>query len=303
MLLKARSESKELQVLRSLHPRMELTEKEKNYYLSLEKGYEGELRFDHLAKDLQEERFIINDLLLQVNNSYFQIDSLLISQGIIHLLDIKNFEGEFYLEADNLFSVKTGREYKNPVIQLNRAATLFRQLLRNLKYNYLVEASVVYVNPEFTLYQAPMDQPFILPTQVNSFLRGLNTTPSVLNDGHQNLAQKLLSLHQTKNPYTQLPEYEYDQLQKGVYCRNCKSFQVTVGYAYIVCKNCGQKESYEQAILRNVKEFTLLFPERRITTVEIYEWCKVDISQKTIQRILKKNFTQVGKTSDTYYRT
>lgn len=71
MLVKRRSEPVELMSIRYLNTRMELTEKEKLQYSNLEKGYEGEVKFDHLAEILQEERLIINDLLLEVNNSYF----------------------------------------------------------------------------------------------------------------------------------------------------------------------------------------------------------------------------------------
>jgi hypothetical protein len=159
MLLKGRTESDELMAMRYLNTRMEFTKKEKFRYLTLEKGYEGELKFDQLAESIQEERYIINDLLLVVNNSYFQIDTLIISQGVIHLLDIKNFQGDWYLESDKLYSVTTRNEVKNPVDQLKRCVTLFNQLLQNHKQNYLVEASVIFINSEFSLYQAPMDQP------------------------------------------------------------------------------------------------------------------------------------------------
>ncbi|MET3697765.1 nuclease-like protein [Bacillus oleivorans] len=212
MLLKGRAESDDLMMMRFLNARMELSEKEKFYYSNLEKGYEGEVKFDQLTESLQEERYIITDLLLEVNNSYFQIDTVIISQGVIHLLDIKNFQGDCYLESDKLYAMTTSREYKNPLDQLKRSSTLFRQLLQILKQNYLVEASVIFINPEFTLFQAPIDQPIILPTQVNRFLKDLNNTPSKLNDGHKKLAQKLLSLHQTKNPFTMVLKYHYDQL-------------------------------------------------------------------------------------------
>jgi Nuclease-related domain len=302
MLLKSRAESLELLIMRSLNTRMEFTEKEKFHYSNLEKGYEGEVNFDSLAESLQEERFIINDLLLEVNNSYFQIDTLIISQGVIHLLDIKNYQGDCYFKSDKLYSVVTEREYKNPVDQLKRSATLFRQLLQNLKQNYLVDASVIFINPEFTLYQAPMDQPIILPTQVNHFLRDLNKTSSKLNEGHKKLAQTLISLHQTKNPFTVLPNYNYDQLQKGAFCKNCKSFLVAIKNYDFVCKMCGEHEKIELAILRNAKEFKLLFPKRKITTQSIYEWCKVDLNSRTFCRILKKNYTAFGSTRDTYYK-
>ena len=303
MLLKSRSESEELMAMRYLNNRMELTQDEKFRYSILEKGYEGEVRFDRLAEGLHEEIYIINDLLLKVNNSYFQIDTLFILQGVVHLLDVKNYQGDYYLEKEKLYAVSTGREYKNPLDQLKRCSTLFTQLLQILKLNFLFEASAIFINPEFTLYQAPMDQPIIFPSQVNRFLTDINKTPSKLNDGHKKLAHTLISLHQTKNPYTELPEYSYDKVQKGIYCKACGSFQVSINNNYhFVCGDCGVHESIEQGILRNVNEFKLLFPDRRITTQNIYDWCMVDLHKRTFCRALKKNFTTFGKTSDTYFK-
>jgi hypothetical protein len=58
MLLKNRTESNDLVVMRHLNIRMELAEKEKSHYLNLEKGYEGEVTFDQLLENIQEERYI-----------------------------------------------------------------------------------------------------------------------------------------------------------------------------------------------------------------------------------------------------
>lgn len=301
MFLKCRTESDELLTLRSLNTRMELIEKERFHYLNLEKGFAGEVKFDKLIEILEEEIYILNDLLLEVNNSYFQIDSVIITQAVIYLLDIKNFQGDCYLESDKLYSVTTKREYKNPLDQLKRSSTLFRQLLQILKLNYLIESSVIFINPEFTLYQAPMDQPLILPTQVDRFLQNLNQTPSKLNEGHKDLAQKLLSRHQPKNPFTTLPKYNYSQLQKGIYCKTCSSFFVAVKNNYFVCGKCGQLEKINLGILRNVQEYKLLFPDQKITTQAIYDWCKVDLSKKTFYRILNKNYIPCGNTRSTFY--
>ncbi|MEH7234540.1 nuclease-related domain-containing protein [Bacillus sp. JJ1562] len=301
MILKERTESDELLTLRSLNIRSELTAKEKFYFENLERGYEGELKFDSKIQDLGEERYIINDLLLEVNNSFFQIDTLIISQGVIHLIDIKNYYGDCYLNSDNLYSVSTGREYKNPLTQLSRCSSLFRQLLQNLNLNYLVDATIIFINPEFTLYQAPLDQPFILPTQINRFLSDLNNVSSQLNDGHKKLAQKLMELHQPKNPFALLPTYTYDQIKKGSYCKNCKSFRVSIKHHVLLCTSCGEQEKIDQAIIRNVKEFSLLFPHQKITTQAIYEWCKLDLCKRTYSRVLKKNFSSIGSTRNTYY--
>jgi hypothetical protein len=301
LLLKERTESHELLTLRYLNTRMALTEKEKFYYLNLEKGFEGEKQFDQLAECLQEERYILNDLLLEVNNSYFQIDTTIISQEAIYLLDIKNFEGDYYLKADKFYSVKSGRECKNPIDQLKRSGTLFRQLLQKLKLNYLVDAKVIFINPEFTLYQTPLDLPIIFPTQVHRFLRELNKIPSKLNDGHKKLAQSLLSLHQTKNPFTVLPTFHYDKVRKGLICVICNSFSVFVQRKKCICKDCGHEELVAAAVIRSASEFKHLFPTQKITTNGIYEWCQIVESKKRISYILGKNYKIVGSHQWSFY--
>jgi hypothetical protein len=84
MLLKSRTESDLLKLLRILNTRISLTEDERKQYLYQKKGYEGELAFDLLtATSLNSEIFILNDLMLEINHSKFQLDSTLIIQDTI----------------------------------------------------------------------------------------------------------------------------------------------------------------------------------------------------------------------------
>ncbi|WP_240689421.1 hypothetical protein [Ammoniphilus sp. YIM 78166] len=102
--------------------RLKLTEKEKYQYLSIEKGYEGELKFD---------TFKLKHYL------YW---------GVITFTDIKNNEGDYYAE-------KTGREYKNPHFpakaQRNSIPPTAPKPLAKLHCRSI-------------LYQAPTDLPIIL---------------------------------------------------------------------------------------------------------------------------------------------
>jgi hypothetical protein len=50
-----------------------------------------------------------------------------------------------------------------------------------------------------------------------------------------------------------------------------------------------------------VGEFKLLFPDRKITTNVIHDWCRVVHSKKTINRILGKNLIIKGVHQWTYY--
>ena len=92
-----------------------------------------------------------------------------------------------------------------------------------------VEAYVIFINPQFTLFNAPEGLPFILPTQLTSFMKKLNNKPAKLNNQHKKLAQALVSLHQTEtsvNP--SLPLYSFAQLEKGISCKKCFCLSVVV---------------------------------------------------------------------------
>ncbi|MEH7334991.1 nuclease-related domain-containing protein [Neobacillus drentensis] len=302
MAFKGRVESDELKSLRILNIRMELSEQEKRHLFNLEKGYDGEVNFDLLTEKLQNECYVLNDLLLKSNNSSFQIDTTIIYQEPIYLIDVKNHKGDFIYKTDRLESL-SGRVYPNPLDQLNRSSTLFRQLMQNIGYNFPVESFAVFVDPEFTLYQAPQNLPFIFPTQLNQFMKKLNKLPSKLNNRHRMLAERLVSLHQTKSPYSIHPVYYYNQCRKGFTCAGCRSFELSISAdnRSLVCIGCGYEERIESAILRSVEEIKLLFPNLKITTNIVHDWCGGVGSKKRINRVLQRNFTVTGYGKWTYY--
>jgi hypothetical protein len=300
MTYRARVESILLKTFRILNTRGELTEDERKYYLNLEKGYQGEVMFDELTEKLQGDCYILNDLLLEVNKTTFQIDTLILYQDPIYLFEVKNFEGDFCYGPE-IFSTISGMEINNPLDQLKRSKSLLRQLLKSLGLHFSIEAYVIFINPEFTLYQAPPNLPFIFPTQLNRFLKKLDMKPSTLNNLHKKLADKLVSLHKTDDPYSRLPPYDYQQIKKGLTCKKCNSFSVSVQGQKVMCSVCGCDEAVSASVIRSVEEFMLLFPDRKITTKEIQEWCQVVKSEKRISRILGSNFKINGVGQWAYY--
>jgi hypothetical protein len=293
MPYKPRIEKDELKILRSLNARMNLTEKEKKRYFNLEKGFEGEVMFDLLTEKLPEGRFILNDLLLEANNTNFQIDTTIIAQEKIHLFEVKNFEGDYDYNSEKFHTIFE-KEINNPLDQLKRSESLFRQLLQSLGLRMPIEAWVIFINPGFTLYQAPKNQPIIFPTQLNHFMKKLTSAPSKLNGTHKKLADQLVSLHQIESPYTRVAPYEFDQLRKGITCLSCHSLLVSIQEKKIVCGHCGGHEKVESAVMRSVEELKLLFPDMKVTTNGIHEWCKVIESKHKIRKILKKNYRVMG---------
>ena len=49
------------------------------------------------------------------------------------------------------------------------------------------------------------------------------------------------------------------------------------------------------------KKYRMLFPERKITTNDIFDWCKIIGYKKRIQRVLAENFELKGYNKRAYY--
>lgn len=298
---KPRTESTTLKALKFLNTRMSLSEEDKRYYLNLLKGYEGEIMFDSMTEKLECDCIILNDLLLEVNNSTFQIDTLIITSEIIYPFEVKNNSGDYYYESDKMYTMNK-IEINNPLNQLRKNNSLLNRLLHLLGHKLPIVDSVVFINPEFTLYQAPMDLPLIFPGQVHRTLQKVDATRSKLTRQHKLLAEKLVSLHMDDSRFSKLPSYNYHSLRKGIVCKNCHSFLVSISGSACICQNCHTKESVTEAVIRSANEFQLLFPNEKMTTGLIHDWCKIVSSKKRISRILQKNFKQIYLNRWTYFK-
>lgn len=279
---------------------MHLKIKEHNNYIYLEKGYDGERKFDKWIETLSNEHLILNDLLLEYNGTVFQIDTLLFYSDKIYHFEVKNYEGDFFIEADKWYSL-AGKEIKNPLLQLKRTESLLRQLLVKKSYNHHpIESYLIFVNPEFQLYQAPPDLPIIYPSQLTRFMEKLKNKLPKLKDSYKKLAKELLSIHINETKYSRLPEYQYDELEKGLICPVCHSMYTTFK-TILVCTSCGGKERYPIAVLRAIEELQTLFPNKKITTNLIHDWCKIIKSKRTIRKILSKHFKLLGHNKSSYF--
>ena len=99
LIVKSRKESEELQMLKALANRMDLSEKDRLHFYSINKGFEGEVLFDRYLENLRSDCLILNDLLFKINHKTFQIDSLMIMSDSIFVFEVKNFEGDYYYDG------------------------------------------------------------------------------------------------------------------------------------------------------------------------------------------------------------
>ncbi|MGM0777687.1 MAG: nuclease-related domain-containing protein [Bacillota bacterium] len=263
-------------MLRILTSRLELPLKDKNQYLFLEKGYAGELHFDRELQNLHDDFIILNDLLLENSNTLFQIDTLLITGSTLFVFEVINYEGDYCIENERWYSLPSKTEIKNPLFQLQRCETLLRGLLKELGFHLPIKSHLIFINPGFQLYQAPLNISAVFPSQLKRFLKKLKNTPTAAKSRNSKLAEQLNSRCLKENPYMRIPEYNYAE--------------------------CGLKEKADTAILRCVNEFRVLFPDRKITTNTIVDWCGGVGSGKTVRRILVRNYEKKGRGKASYYQ-
>lgn len=300
-VIKKREKSKLLIGLNYLDKRTKLIDGDKKYLINLEKGFEGEECFDVLVKThLHGEALVLNDLLIENKGTTFQIDALIITFDTIYLYEIKNYKGDFQMISGQL-SYTGGQEVTNPLIQLKRTKELLRQLLKEWGSSFRIEANVVFINNSFTLYNASLEDPIIFSTQINEHLIELNATSKGLTKHHSHLADKLVDRHKNDSIFQKkLPLYNSEEFKTGVSCP-CGSFDLIITQRSCYCKTCYKQMSIEELIVESVNEFKFLFPDQKITTSMIDEWCGNAVNYRKIRNILQTHLVSSGSTSGTYY--
>ncbi|MFD2656667.1 nuclease-related domain-containing protein [Gracilibacillus thailandensis] len=300
MIVRALKKPFELKVFEALESRITFSSKELKYYHNLKQGYQGEQRFEQiLKKDLHDHLLVLSDLRFEIGTTTFQIDSIILSGTTLYFFDVKNFPGDYQYLDKRLYKLP-GKEVSNPLLQLKRNETLMRQVLLELHIDLPMECFDVFINPEFTLYQAPLNQHFIFPTQVHKFIDNMNHKPPVTSQQHK-LAQHLITRDIGDYPHPRIPTFAYKELKKGLRCVNCNDISININGRNCFCSKCEHEESVADALLRNIKELCLLFPDQKITTNLVYEWCGKGYSKKSIKRFLERYFKSVGNHKWVYY--
>ena len=294
---KERIKPEHLRILEILLTRTKISRDDYYYFLNLKKGFEGELVFDAYTKQFKLDHFFLNDLQLEIRRAPFQVDALMIRTNLLILYEIKNFEGIYKWGAEK-FTKTTGTELENPSLQLQKTKVRLELLLQEKGYSLKVDAYVIFVNPEFTLLGTPNDSNFILPSQIPGHFRNIQAAPE-LNAEQIKLAETLMNLHDSSYPRKKT-QYTYSDLKKGITCPECGTLaEKFSGYSQ-VCTKCGNKINVNKAIRSSIEDFHTLFPEIKLTSRRMMDWCGCGNDMR-VYRVLKKNYRMIGKNRGRYY--
>lgn len=293
---------KSLLIYDALRPRKTFSPQDKQRYKQIYKGFIGEKRFEKHIKDGDYPNVLpLFGYLFEVGDREFQIDCILLTANTIFLLEVKNYTGDYYIENNKVIHLETKREIFNPINQLKRTEFLFKKLLDELKITCKLRPLVLFVNHNFMLYDVPVGAPIVFPSQINRFLQKINANVEPITSQTEHIAKTLIRKRKKTSTYERIPEYELSQLNEGVFCKDCFAGLKRVNKFKIICANCKKTYKADDLVLYTVAQYHLLFPEKRISTQAIVDWCGGFFSKNSIRRILAKNLRQKSNGAHSYY--
>lgn len=301
MIIKPRKKSINHLVLELLHYRAVFSFQEQSQFENQVKGYEGEQRFDVFLDRLGQKGFVVNDLFLSSQNTHYQFDAIVVINEQIIIYEVKNYAGRYSYEDGVLLS-DTGYSIQDPVGQVNRKKSYLHNFMRKNGYASIIQAYVVYINPDFYLYNLPPMDSITFLGQLERHFDDLAKTAHRVSLPNQKIAQTLVQHHNENYRPDNLPIYEFKNLKKGVLCKKCFSFDGENRRQSRICNTCGYKEKTTDAIYRSVLEFQVLFPDNPVTMSAIHEWCKGVYSQRQIRYLLNSKMKRCFKGPFTYYK-
>lgn len=294
--------SDELKVFYFLSKRKSLLQNDHLKLRQLMKGFAGEISFyDQLCESLHQSAIILPDIKLRFSDSEVQIDSLALIDNDIYLFEVKNYSGDFIIKNDSWYNVKSKNEIRDPLSQLNRTRYLFQKILKKQNFKFRVHPYLIFINQEFTLHNSPINSQLILPTQINRFFNHLRNYPFTHNHHHKRFVDYLTKNQLDYSSYMKMPKYTFAELKKGFLCLTCHHYLTERTNKQLICTNCKLQIPVSLAVMNNVKQLSILFPNKKITTAIVHKWCGELFSKATIWRVLTKYMKKVGKTKGTYY--
>ncbi|MBN3544280.1 nuclease-related domain-containing protein [Fictibacillus barbaricus] len=273
MLIKDRTKSiriKKLEVIQRRlvrhHPRFLSIEDELGGRLA---GHYGEQSNDYFLKPFNSFS-VLHDLRLSAHDSFFQIDTLLLSPRFLLILEVKYITGTLIFDHLNqVIRIRddgTEEAFQNPIFQVKRQQShLIEWMARNRIPQIPVRSLVVMSNPK-TIIKAPPSNKEVSQYITHSpylqerikvfekmFIEEKFTRKQI-----GKLSKILIHQHTPENPDL-LKRYQIEEkdIIKGVYCTKCFFMPVHRKRGTWFCPKCSYKSN--DLHLNTLMDFALLF--------------------------------------------
>lgn len=281
-------------------------------YQSFNAGFRGEKSVDYKLRVLPHKEYLLYyGLRLQGQSGCFQMDTLVVTESFICIVEIKNMKEKLVYdsELEQFIQITDGKEigYKDPILQVETQKEKLKIWLQNQGIHKVpIETFVVSANPS-TIITNIQDNPefynkFIhsesLPFQLNK-LKMKHTLKLLDRRILKKLNTLLLQLNQPQRSNL-LDKYGvFDHhLIKGIPCSNCYNYPMDYLGRTWTCSKCLYSDctAHERVIL----DYFLLY-QCEISNGECRKLLQIN-SRRIVYRFLKSmNIKEEGNTSGRKY--
>jgi len=173
VLLKKREVSSKQRMLEMIERRLSKSHAKYDYFQEMLRrtraGYAGEKRVDQEWQEihLQQAYYLLHDVEFEAEGgSIYQIDTLLMSQNFILIVEIKNIAGRVDFMADNHQFIRVTSDgrvdgFRNPFDQVKRHARFLHRLFQMCGLHIPIEYLVVSANPNMIMSPRFSSQPIL----------------------------------------------------------------------------------------------------------------------------------------------
>ena len=290
-----------LEMLREINNRNGLEQHKpyKDLLYRLEKGQQGEERLINYLKKFGSPQWTALRNIWFEYYGEFECDLLLLTNTGPVAFEVKNYSGP--LELQNNQCLQNGQPIgSNPFTQAQKVMLNLKKICQTEN----VQGVLAFVGEHnhITTHEPIAGIEVRMQNQLRHYIRKL---------AYQDRKQSFdtASFLQTLDPFEigaptkekDLPGEIKTLARRGIHCCRCNNFDLDTNKNYIICP-CGMHEPREEAIVRTMCEYGLIYPDRELTTKALAEFVDGEVSESTVFRHLTKHFKRIGKHKNSEYR-
>lgn len=242
----------------------------KSHAAKYQKGYNGERKLDYFIRGMPGNFSILNDVTLTIFNKKVQIDSILITQYAIYIIEVKSYEGIVTFDTGLGQFIQENKEklegYKYPITQVEQIQFYLMRWLQERGLSGLPIYYFIVFSEASTLIKVKGDEHSIrrIVSHVDKIqLRLINFDEYLKKNrsGNQSLKNKIINAL-----LNECEDFDYDVLQKfginrnellpGVHCPKCSTLGMKRFNRKWYCQKCNT--SSDNAHKKALYHYTLL---------------------------------------------
>lgn len=227
----------------------------------LRAGYSGELKVDRYLESVpyMQGKIILTGVALPIKfGSLFQIDTLIISERYVMIVEVKNVKGDLYFKTNPhyLLRVLDGEEtvMDCPITQLELAKIHLVEWFRQQGMNIEVQGVIVLANRNAHIREIPPHAPVIYMKRLSILLGEKEKYPEVLSTVQ--LERLRIRIRQQQSDYVTGPLCSYFHINPKYLKRGQ------------LCVKCHESTDYKTERLRYCKYCELTQPNNFRETIE-----------------------------------